>query len=126
MLPSPLSSLSFSSVSFLQFALALFEQLLVHSLLSLSFSPSLSFTPAFFLSLFFLAPSLSLWQSRFYHVAILFLSNLSDTHIYTLFLFHSIEIFIIESRRDISSDMPVHGDLLRFSLIAVFAARNCT
>lgn len=61
----------------------------------------------FYLSFSSLRRSLSLWQSRFYHVAILFLSNLSDTHIYTLFLFHSIEIFIIESRRDISSDMLV-------------------
>lgn len=61
----------------------------------------------FYLSFSSLRRSLSLWQSRFYHVAILFLSNLSDAHTYTLFLFHSIEIFIIESRRDISSDMLV-------------------
>lgn len=60
MLPSPLSSLSFTSVSFLQFALALFEQLLVHSLLSLSPSLPLYLSLPRFLSLFFLAPSLSL------------------------------------------------------------------
>lgn len=59
MLPSPPSSLSFSSVSFLQFALALFEQLLVHSLLSLLSLPLYLSLPRF-LSLFFLAPSLSL------------------------------------------------------------------
>lgn len=124
MLPSPLSSLSFSSVSFLQFALALFEQLLVHSLLSLSPSLSIFHSRVFYLS--FSSLRLSRFGNPDSITSPFCFFQIFLIHIYTLFLFHSIEIFIIESQRDISSDMLVHGDLLRFSLIAVFAARNCT
>lgn len=58
--PSPLSSLSFSSVSFLQFALALFEQLLVHSLLSLLLFLSIFHSRVFYLSFSSLRLSLTL------------------------------------------------------------------
>lgn len=58
-LPSPLSSLSLTSVSFLQFALALFEQLLVHSLLSLLLFLSI-FHSRVFISLFPRSVSLTL------------------------------------------------------------------
>lgn len=71
MLSSPLSSSSSPFISFLQFAFALSEQLLVSTLLPSLFS-SLFFILAFFISLSLPPASLplSLWQSRFYHIAI--------------------------------------------------------
>lgn len=104
--PSLSSSSSFSFISFLQFALALPEQLLVHTLLSL------------FLSLFF-----SIFHSRVSYLLLLlplcFSSSLTLTvlilshrhfvsftlslmyvHTYGSFLFLSIAFFVIEFRRD--------------------------
>lgn len=80
MLSPPLSSSSYPFISFLQFAFS--EQLLVSTLLP-SLLSSLFFILAFFISLS-LPPAtlpLSLWQSRFYRIAISLLSRLSDVHI---------------------------------------------
>lgn len=119
--PSPLSSLSFSSVSFLQFALALFEQLLVHSLLSLSFSSSLSFTPAFFISLFPRSVALSHFGNPDSITSPFCFFQIFLIHIYTLFLFHSIEIFIIESRSGISRAICSYTEICYAFLLSPFS-----
>lgn len=75
--------------------------------LSLSFSSSLSFTPAFFISLFPRSVALSHFGNPDSITSPFCFFQIFLIHTYTLFLFHSIEIFIIESRRDISSDMLV-------------------
>jgi len=83
---------------------------------TLSLFSSLSFSPTFLSPFFFRSVSLllSLWQSRFYHVAILFMSHLSDIHTH-FFLFRSIELFIIEFRRDLERLVRTrrHGSLRR-------------
>lgn len=72
-----------------------------------SLSSSLSFAPAFFISLFPRSVALSHFGNPDSITSPFCFFQIFLIHIYTLFLFHSIEIFIIESRRDISSDMLV-------------------
>lgn len=103
--PSLSSSSSISFISFLQFALALPEQLLVHTLLSffLSLFFSLFFIPALLISFFF--RSVSLFLSHFdspdsITSPFCFFYPLSDVHTYVSFLFLSIAFFVIEFRRD--------------------------